>query len=65
MCCRKRSWPSLIRGRPAAKRFLVAASWHSGPEGQLHKTAEYFPWVDGRIVLVIGTVPPRKLAVEL
>jgi hypothetical protein len=40
-------------------------SWRSRPEGRLHQTERPIPWVDGRAVLVIGTVPPRTLALEL
>ena len=31
----------------------------------LRQTDRVFAWVDGRAVLVIGTVPPRTLAIQL
>jgi hypothetical protein len=43
----------------------VPLSWRSGPEGRLHQTERPVPWVDGRAVLVIGTAPPRTLAIQL
>jgi hypothetical protein len=43
----------------------VLLSWRSGPEGRLHQTERPVPWVDGRAVLVIGTVPHRSLAIQL
>jgi hypothetical protein len=61
-------------GPPAsAPRFAGVSSsgdelpmpWRSGPEGRLSQTEQCLPWVDGRVVLVIGTVPPRTLAIQL
>ncbi len=39
--------------------------WRSGPEGRLAHTDQCLPWVDGRVVLVIGTAPRRTLAIQL
>jgi hypothetical protein len=43
----------------------LSMTWRSGPEGRLSQTEQCLPWVDGRVVLVIGTVPPRTLAIQL
>ena len=43
----------------------VPLTWHSGPEGRLHKTHLSAPWLDGRVVLAIGTSPRRTVAVDL
>jgi hypothetical protein len=39
--------------------------WRSASEGRLSHTAQCLPWVDGRVVLVIGTAPRRTLAIQL
>jgi hypothetical protein len=39
--------------------------WLSGPEGWLHQTERYCPWVDGQAVLMIGTAPPLTLTIQL
>lgn len=44
---------------------VLSTSWRPGPEGRLHLTDRALPWVDGRVVLLIGTDPPRAMAVEL
>jgi hypothetical protein len=49
----------------SASGEVLSTAWHPGPEGRLHLTDRAFPWVDGRVSLLIGTDPPRAMAVEL
>jgi hypothetical protein len=44
---------------------MLSTSWRPGPEGRLYLTDRAFPWVDGRVALLIGTDPPRAMAVEI
>lgn len=44
---------------------VLSTAWRSGPEGRLHMTDRAIPWVDGQVALLIGTDPPRAMAVEL
>ena len=39
--------------------------WHSISDEGLSQTEQHFPWVDGRAVIVIGTIPRRALAIQL
>ena len=43
----------------------LSSPWLAGPDKSLHRTERVFPWVDGRVALLIGTDPPRAMAVEL
>ncbi len=49
----------------SASGVVLSTGWRPGPEGRLHLTDRAFPWVDGRVALLIGTDPPRAMAVEL
>jgi hypothetical protein len=40
-------------------------SWLSGPGKCLQLTEQHVPWIDGRVSLLLGTVPRRTLAIEL
>jgi hypothetical protein len=40
------------------------ATWQRGPEGHLQRTQPILPWVDGQVVLEIGTDPPRRLTIS-
>jgi hypothetical protein len=57
--------PSEVAPQISAVGEKTPAEWCPSPEGQLHQTEAVFPWVDGQAVLVIGTVPPQTLAIQL
>ena len=44
---------------------VLSTAWRPGPKGRLHLTDRAFPWVDGRVELLVATDPPRAMAVEL
>ena len=43
---------------------LNEATWREGPEGQLHRAEPLLPWVDGEVLLEIGTEPPQTLTIQ-
>ncbi|MGF1583045.1 MAG: hypothetical protein ACFCD0_27310 [Gemmataceae bacterium] len=63
-------WSGTVESAPPLSGFdasgqAFVTSWVSGPEGRLHKTDKSFPWIDGQVVVEVGSTPPRKLAVRV
>ena len=54
--------PRLTAYNHAGERQEV--TWQRGPEGHLHRAEPLLPWVDGQVVLELGTEPPRRLTIQ-
>ena len=54
----------VVVGQDAVGRD-VTLEWVSGPQERLHRTSTALEWIDGRVVLRVGSDPARVIVAEL